>query len=235
MKALVVRLQIHWGFSVKMPNQSAAQFAVYMPPPTTLVGALAYACGYKRDAGGDAGELLRDVRWASFGFLEDVDVPLDVLVVGDFNKNLIAPYQRSDNRMLDMAFGVQAMEKVYAPGFEALAVYFGDVERYKDCAWSIVRLGNKEALTNVLDVEVCDVARVGAGVFKTPLYVNADWAKPRGDVVELKAWPLRPESFVPGNKPSEFVTLYAPAFLRPAAYESQHVVEFCGQQYALAV
>lgn len=236
LKALLVVVRFHWGFSIKRPLHSAAQFSLSVPPPTTLVGALSYACGAQRDSPEEAARLLNHIKWATFGFLERSPLLLESLKVGDMNRNLIAPFMRSQHRTPDRYFGVQAMEKIYVPGFKALVVYFGEVERYRDCAWGIVRIGSKESLVDVLEVEFHDVKPVGQGRFETELYVNAGWARPiAGGFAEEYTWPLTPNAFIPGQRlsESEFVKLYLPESLEPIAYESPYVIEFGERRYAL--
>ncbi|MEM2288094.1 MAG: CRISPR-associated protein Cas5 [Sulfolobales archaeon] len=42
-RAVFTRVSLHWGFTVRIPGASAAQLAVPIPPPTTIVGSLAAA------------------------------------------------------------------------------------------------------------------------------------------------------------------------------------------------
>lgn len=244
LKALVVRGRFFWGYSIKRPLVSAAQPALKVPPPTTLVGALAYACGGSAESEeGDGGifssarGILRKVQWAAFGFDERVDqLALGLLEVSDMARALVAPYLRPEHRE-SIQFAAQAFGKIYAPGMAAKIVYFGEaVDSLRDCAHSIVRLGSKESLFHVDEVNLERVSRAKGDEVVTSIYVRADAATPESmtDVEQVKVWPLEEDVFQlwRGSAGGDLV-LYVPKYLAPVRYTAKNPVVFGDETYAL--
>lgn len=244
MKALVVRGRFFWGYSVKRPLVSAAQLALRVPPPSTLVGALAYACGADTESEeGKSGvfsaarRLLKEVRWAAFGFDERIDqLALGLLETSDVTRALVAPYLRPEHRK-NIQFAAQAFGKIYVPGIAAKIVYFGEgVDAFRDCAYSIVRLGSKESLFHIDDVWLDKVSKAGSEAVATSLYVRADAATPESEaeVEQVRVWPLEEEGYLlwRGSKGAE-LTLYVPKYLTPVRYVAKNPVVFGDETYAL--
>jgi CRISPR-associated protein Cas5a/b/c len=239
MEVLIVRGRLHWGFSVKYPLQSAAQFPLLIPPPTTLVGALAYGCNEGVETSEDrvsaAARLLNNVRWAAFGFDETLrGLRLSLLAVADMSRNIAAPYVRKAEQAL---FAVQAMGRVYAAGMRIKIAYLGEgLSKLVKCGWQITRIGSKESLFEPSDVELHKVERVDAKTFATSLYVRADVARPTdpSKVTEWEVWPLAEGSlhFWRGG-PQKVVKLYLPLRLEEVSYESERVIKFGEELYAL--
>ncbi len=236
MEVLVVRGRFHWGFSVKYPLQSAAQLSLLAPPPTTLVGALAFGCNdgiESVDGRSAAVKYLKYVRWAAFGFDEAIGVKLSVLATADMTRNVISPYVRRRGEQL---FGVQAMGKVYLPGIRVKLAYFGEgLSQLVKCAWQMTRVGNKESLFEPVEVDVFKAEGVDRESFATSFYVRADAARPLNvdEVVEQTVWPLGEESFRFFGEPPPEVKLYVPARLKEVEYEGSNVIKFGDELYAL--
>jgi CRISPR-associated protein Cas5a/b/c len=183
MLTLLVKGAFHWGFSVRIVTESAgAQYYPY-PPPSTLIGALAYGlsalkglpeCRLSASSGGRAALLSNAastygiVRWAAFAFSDELSVVQRSAAVGysDFIRAFRLPYQRGARHtweQRDMWYGVSAHGKVYACGAGFKAFYLIDEGRLKDlgvndsdlltAAYSIVRIGVRESLVSVTAVE----------------------------------------------------------------------------------
>jgi CRISPR-associated protein Cas5, Apern subtype len=239
MEVLLVRGRFHWGFSVKYPLQSAAQFSLLAPPPTALLGALAYGCNdgveTSEDGRSAAAKLLKYVRWAAFGFDEHIHgLRLRLLAVADMTRNIAAPYVREAEQAL---FSVQAMGKVYVAGMRVKLAYFGEgLSGLMRCGWQITRIGSKESLFEPAEVELLKAESTGAKRFATSLYVRADVAKPLDPtkVAELEVWPLAEEPFyLWKGRPKEVVKLYLPARFEEVEYEGENVVKFGEELYAV--
>lgn len=188
---MAVLLRLHWGFSVRTPYGSAMQASYPLPPPPTLVGALAAACrdstggrevvqvqGYRVSA---AYVVARDVRWASAGWL-DRRAQATALI-----RYFTGPYQ-SRKTLEEVAerlnpaelFAPVNMGVVVAPGARLLVTYWGEsVDRYADCAWNIHRLGSKESIVSVEDVQWVQASEVPGGLASS-VYLPAVGGAPSG-------------------------------------------------------
>jgi CRISPR-associated protein Cas5a/b/c len=223
MEAVVVRGQFHWGFAIREPLQSALQSPLFLPPPGTLIGALARAV--EKVESRHYGGLEDKIKWAAFGFDEKIPgLSLTSLAIVDINRHLKAPYSRTERRSSpEYKFAAVPTGKVYAPAFKAILLYLGEgISRLGQAAWGISRLGSKESLFAVSEVQVCRAAEVGYGEFGTSLYVPRDRASPLApdSVMELELWRLE----------GERVAVYVPRMLEEVWYRAERV-EVCGWQY----
>jgi len=167
-----VFLKLHWGFSIVKPAAAKAKSAFYLPPPTTLIGALSYYKfrGIDTDrvskSGGSPAYKLRGIKatakLVSYGtYIEDII------------RNVLSYFQRSERRLdPTYMFGVVPTGKVYSPKGTMVVVYVTDTlskEELERLSWGIIRIGCKECLVSVENVEIGEAKRV-SGVVKTSYY-----------------------------------------------------------------
>jgi len=222
MHAIIVIGILHWGFSVKYPLESAAQRAVAYPMPSTLVGALAATFAEvetKWDgsvAYSKAVELLDSIVFATARYLVNNPLPIspDVIAVVDVNRNIVAPYLRRQHRRdRRMWFSAQGMGKVFAP-LPLEIVYLTADPNLGKYAWGIYRIGSKEGLFSVYDVEVVKAEEFSGEVFDTDFVVPAQTVEPvRGDYLSLTGWPLNRDAFTLFNRSVATTTYYVPRYL----------------------
>ena len=178
-----VFLRLHWGFSISYPQASKAKPSYYLPPPTTLIGALSYGKfrgidnkTYNNRTGSPALELRVRAAAAydkSFvgGYVEDIIRN----VIMYFQRKSSEGEEKKSRRMLEkLRYGVVPTGKVYAPNQIIKVVYVADMDKseLERLSWSIVRLGCKECLVSVEDVEIGEAKRV-KGRLKTSYYFPA--------------------------------------------------------------
>ncbi|QIW22819.1 type I-A CRISPR-associated protein Cas5 [Sulfolobus sp. S-194] len=170
-----VFLKLHWGFYVSYPEASKAKPSFYLPPPTTLIGALSYGKyrgidtkAFKGKAGSPALELKVKAA-ASFS---------DEFVGGyteDIIRSVIMYFQRRERRGdPKFRYGVVPTGKIYAPNQIVKVVYVAEMEKeeLERLSWSITRLGCKECLVSVEDVEIGE-AKMVKGKVRTSYYFPA--------------------------------------------------------------
>jgi len=171
LKALLVELKLHWGYSVKQPAFSATQPSFRLPPPTTLIGAFAAAAAMSEGwpevyLGEDsvyssAARILASVPWAT---LRTLTMDPDLLAeTRDLARVLIAPYVRRDNLYPGSPYvwAVQSHGKIYVPAAVLEVLYIvrgGEADKLYKYAWGITRLGSKESIVSVDRVEVLDAS-----------------------------------------------------------------------------
>lgn len=170
-------LKLHWGFSIVLPSASKSKPAVFLPPPTTLIGALSYGKYRGLDTMTISNRLgspaynLPKVR-ATARFSDDV---AGGAYVEDIVRNVIMYFQRpTKERRLNPKYmhGIVPTGKVYVPNSDIMVVYITDSmtkEELEKLSWSITRLGCKECLVSVEDVEVGEAKRV-SGRMRTKYY-----------------------------------------------------------------
>ena len=210
-KVLHVKATAPWGWSIKAPGQSAAQTPIPVPPPSTLLGALAYP--YFTFKGwpelifengayySPAYKLLEQVSYAAFGISTSV-----ATVHQDLTKNVIAPYLRQPHRKISSNwFGAQAMGKTINPNGKIEIAYVlrpgADEAGLLKAAWSITRLGSKEGIIAVEDASVQEVVpaemRLAITAFYAP-YSCVEVIEPGGEIIEF--WDYRdPRAYIYGN------------------------------------
>jgi len=187
MLALVVRGLFHWGFSVRIVTESAGAQCYPYPPPSTLIGALAYGVSSVKGVPecklssknttivSSATLIDGAVRWATFAFSDEGSIMRRSVAISysDFIRAFRLLYQRVQRHtwdQSDMWYGVNAHGKVYACGAGFKTFYLIDEERFKDlglddrdlltAAYSIVRLGAREGLVSVISAEVSRDVRI---------------------------------------------------------------------------
>ena len=175
-----VFLRLHWGFSIVNPT-TKAKFAFYLPPPTTLVGALSY---YKF-RGKDSVSIGKSFGSPAYK-LDGVRATAKLLSYGtyieDIVRNVVNLFQgkKTDKgipRRLNpkYRFNVIPTGKVYSPNGMLVAVYITSTltkEELEKMSWGITRIGCKECLVSVEDVEIGEAQKV-SGVVETSYYFPA--------------------------------------------------------------
>lgn len=192
---LVVKalLSYHWGFSVRKPFFSAQQPTFRVPPPTTLMGALARAfasaSGWPetfRSNGGlfsSAARLYRACPWATAAIVDENVLPsVGPVETRDVMRAVIAHYLRRENvEPGAVMFAPQPHGKVYAPGFKLLAAFLftddGEAREASRLAWSICAVGCKESLVSVEDVRLLSLDRVSDRLVETRFYFEKALAR----------------------------------------------------------
>ncbi len=164
---LSVEFRFHWGFWARAPIFSARQPTMSLPPPTTLVGALARGVAQLARARGVpvpevilrggvyevplAPDIAKCIAAVYYRVLEGV-----VTTAVDKTRYFQAPYIRGEN-LEDRSqwFGVRDVGKAYAPGVTAEAAFLIDADcplKPKElavAAHSITRIGPAEGVVAV--------------------------------------------------------------------------------------
>jgi CRISPR-associated protein Cas5a/b/c len=176
MISLLVEGIFHWGFSVRYITESAGSQQYPVPPPSTLIGALAYGLSavkglpefdYIQERRGEklvsgAYRLRKAVLWATFSFTSGNTAAVEY---SDFIRSFRLIYQRGTRHtwdQKDMWFAVSASGKVYAcnSAFKALYLFNSDelqnlrikLEDLIHASFSIVRIGSRESLVSIKKV-----------------------------------------------------------------------------------
>jgi len=212
-KLVLVKIKVFWGYSIKYPAQSAAQDSIPLPPPTTVLGALAspYAKYAKlpetlridAKAYSTAVKLLADgvVKYCTSGITDPLATKHS-----DMSRNVMLIYQRHKEK--DYHFAAQAMGKVYAPlpnrglGSRLLLAYVVSdecVELVTKLAWGITSVGGKEGIVSVDDVTVHELMVVNKGVVETPFITPASIAECNVGCMEVELCLLSTDSYLAGE------------------------------------
>jgi len=192
-RVLRVVVELHWGYSVKHPLYSASQPSLRFPPPTSLLGALAYPLHLQEakpetlivegSLYSSTVELLDLVPWVCYR-ISNLD-PRSLVETRDIGKVLIAPYVRGENVYPGSPniWAVQVHGKVYAPTLTLDIVYVVansnvDTAKLVRAAWGIARLGVKEAIASTVNVELLDATLANREVVETRYGFPQTLAKP---------------------------------------------------------
>ncbi len=206
------RVRPAWGYSVRYAGASAAQPALPLPPPSSVVGfyaeALARVLGLP-EAGrhgrhGVAGVLASYTVAAGAGL--DPRSPVGVAVYGDAGRVLSLVYQRKRREWEKYAWAVQSMGAAYAPSALLCLAIVVDVDGVAERLGAGVdevlealgaggwRLGSKEGIVFVEWSGVVEAEALGGGwdgVFRSVLYQEAGLVEPLDyGYVEVSMWGL---------------------------------------------
>lgn len=184
-----VSLKLHWGFSIKKPTFSASEPCYKIPPPTTLIGALAKSLHYIEESSeilvlkngycSSTAALLDYCIWASLAIKDENIIPrFGPPVSTDISRILLAPYVRAEHSGKPIyKFAVQPHGKVYAPGFSLEIAYFSEkrekAEKIFKLSWLLTSLGSKESIVSVNDVRILKVKIKDEMYSKTSFYFPA--------------------------------------------------------------
>ncbi len=171
-----VSLRFHWGFSVVKPGIAKAKQGFYLPPPTTLIGALSYG----EFRGFDTIKFNQILGSPAYGYYGKViaasKLVSEATYTEDIIKNVISYFQRKE-RWTDpkYIYGAVPTGKVYMPNGDIIAIYLTNSlskEKLEKLSWSITRIGCKECLVSVESVEIGEATKVTGNV-KTSFYFPA--------------------------------------------------------------
>ncbi|RLG87853.1 MAG: type I-A CRISPR-associated protein Cas5 [Thermoprotei archaeon] len=194
MYLLKVDISFHWGFSVKKPFYSATQPCYRVPPPTSLLGALARGVQYLKRGSEVIVEqsayyssvklLLETVPYTFFSFRDvNVEPTLGLPVTMDITRVLLAPYLRAEHAAKpEYRFGIQPHGKVYAPCLKATLGYlikeieedYVDLNVLEKAAWCISSLGTKESLVAVHRVQLLKLKKLDRREVSTKFWFEKD-------------------------------------------------------------
>ena len=188
---LKVEAALHWGLAPRITPYSKARKALKLPPPTTLIGALAYPyTRYKRLPENisptlSSATLLSKIIVSAHAFLNAA-----ATIYGDINR--VYWYHKAKGQAKTDAV---ALEKIYLTPLGKMRypilniVYVIDPDRAEELlgfwwsetlealAWSITRIGNREATVSTLSVEPETVTPEKAGEIETRYYIPSNVVK----------------------------------------------------------
>ena len=206
MDLVLTEIVFSWGFFIKPPYLSLGGQSIPYPPPTTLIGALAYPyMRYRNDyreivfirgkPHSPAVELLDKVKYAVLGFPS----PLAIQVT-DINKYYTYAYLRKEHRRNEkMWSSVVGVTKTYSP-VKAIIAYLVN-EKYTELvekiARGITRIGSKESIvsvtrTSVVKKPVEKNVKLAKTMFPTPVHAVKQAIE---GAVETVFWKIDPQAY----------------------------------------
>lgn len=223
MKTLLVEGLFHWGFSIRVVTESAGALSYHVPPPSTLMGALAYGLSIdktypeviienERTIESSVTKLKDVVKWATFAFANGSS-KMGAVRYSDFIKSFRLPYQRGTrHEQKEFWYGISASGKVYAGGMSFKILYFlstkgleenkiNDLELLK-AAYSIVRLGSKESIISITGVSITKELSKVNPPFETDYYFpcrlgkveDMDYKNISLPIAKAAIWEFRPST-----------------------------------------
>lgn len=217
---LITKIVFSWGYIIRPPYVSGGGYSLPYPPPSTLIGAL--AASYLRlkkpieivvkgrKPYSPAVEVLNNiVYYAVLGFREE-----SVAQINDLTKHYIYAYLREEHKRNEKFWSAAlGLGKTYAPR-EAYIVYIVSseyVDEIAKTAWGINRIGSKEGLVAVKEVEIVyEPEIVSKEVVKTIFPTPKSIAECEENCTETSFWKLNNKaytSFYP-KEPSELLETY---------------------------
>ncbi len=190
---LSVKFTFTWGFSVKAPHVSAAQFSALLPPPSTLIGAVAYGLAKQlnwpecelsgRTRASVAKRIAEFIKSAHFGLEKTLDGGRPMHWV-DITRVSALPFLEEKYREPNWKktwFGIHGFGKVIMPNAKGRVVFVVDSELaheklgekwrvlLEQSAFSMISLGSKEGFIAVDEVDM-KKARILKERVKTAYY-----------------------------------------------------------------
>jgi len=205
-KIVLVKAKTLWGFSTRYPTQTAAQDSIPLPPPTTVLGALAlqYARYSRLPETTTLGTKLysstvnlltnKIIKYCTSG----IKYP-SVVKHSDVNRSIMLIYQK--HKEFKYHFAAQAMSKAYTliPENPILLAYIVEdsyVELISKLAWGISSVGSKEGLISVTDITIHDLKIITKNIVDTPFITPSNIVECVKDCMEVELCVLTPESYL---------------------------------------
>jgi CRISPR-associated protein Cas5a/b/c len=193
--------RFHWGFWVRFPNTSKVQPSLTIPPPTTLIGSLAYPlfrdipelgetrlATHEKDEGIISSAYLLNEAVVSCSIcLMDGAYPVED--VSKYNTLLFQRTAEGRRYLPKYRSGIITCGKILYPNGGAVIAYLldpeklsvllknGFKEKIENAAWQISRIGSKESIFSVNNVEIFDEISSTKGTVKTKFYFPANVGK----------------------------------------------------------
>lgn len=183
LKALKVRGRFGWGYSIKSLEVSKDQTPLSIPPPTTLIGALANS--FFRVIGKETGEVVTETidRYEYIGspvakfsrYFKVAAITMEDsrgIPYKDINRYVTLHFHRtSKNRRYQPEYMMGAIlnGRVYCPGCKFTVIYIFDISKLREeygsgidkylliAGWEIDRIGSKESIVEILNSKLLDV------------------------------------------------------------------------------
>jgi len=182
------KIRLHWGFVVRAPGATAAQIALPVPPPTTIVGAftdsILRTLEIKNPTSIKASKdledfVINDIHACSIEstiastFGVSVDSPSGLAVLMEAGRIIASPYKTGGEvqrikkaKLLTSDFyenigrilPVQAVGASYGPGVIANIAWVIDLDKFLKCLGNV----NKEVLDKVGLLAAYNVKRIGS-------------------------------------------------------------------------
>ncbi|BEP17266.1 hypothetical protein PYJP_06180 [Pyrofollis japonicus] len=235
---IVSRVRTAWGFSIRYAGLSAAQPALPLPPPTTVIGfyaePLARLLGLPeylaKSKYCSPAELLANYTLAAAAGLEPGS-PAGIALHSDVTRVLSLVYQRKRAKWEPYAWSVQALGASYAPSTRLVLGIVIDAEGLgkelgigidsledllKKVAWSGWRLGSKEGLAIVEEAKISKAEEAkGDAAFESVFYQDSETTVPLDpeNIVKVHMWRHRPTKLFCGEQvasPAEFLVPVSP-------------------------
>lgn len=152
---------LHWGFSVRTPFMSGAQLSYRVPPPTTIVGALAHAYfakqGNRREVSLHNGKLVSRVvefvkkfgiKYATCTCFRTVQFQSVVRYFIGFYlaREMYDDFRKNRIRVPEDLFGPVSFGYVAAPTATFMVVLIARERIDNDVFYSVTRIGSRESI-----------------------------------------------------------------------------------------
>lgn len=247
MLALTIKARYHWGFWVRVPGTSKFQATLPIPPPTTIIGALAYPLARRGVLSYQGvrweGEVLLDKKLGPMspaGLLEkyiyatasfDIDQSMGYMW-DDLNKFVTLLFQETTKGtdeeeavggrryLMKYRTGALPAGKVYYPSGVLSMVLLVDEglreivpgkleDELRMAAWQITRVGSKESIVSVEEVQLSEAKPLEERRVRTRYYFPARLGEVEGRFFRESFWSggwgrstglRREEYIIPGSK-----------------------------------
>lgn len=184
---LYVKAKVYWGFACRIIPFGKSRITLKMPPPSTLIGALAYPLARLKDWTEVVMERKVKLSGANriLNFISSAHAKMDFipLVRGDLSRVYWYYVLRKEVKT-----DAVALEKVYVNPLPGKAdsiiemIYLIDQDKAEKtlgsewlnlleaCAWAISRIGQKEGMISVSDVRLSKAGLIKDGEVMTRFY-----------------------------------------------------------------
>ena len=174
---LKVSIQPHWGYALRLVPFSKSKPALPVPPPTTFIGALAYPLNVILGMPENYGEVSGADRYRSIFVSVNAKINVPIIKYGDLTR--VFWYRKEEKTVQSDAI---SLEKVYSAsdGGSIDVIYIvneneverivGDLSTLKLAAWGISRIGSKESIVSVENVELRKAESIDCDIIETDYY-----------------------------------------------------------------
>lgn len=216
--AITIEAKVHWGYSIRTFPASATQRSFNIPPPTSIIGALAYAYASTKGINREYSSVKQPYTTYTVEFIEEFGTKYATIhllepikehtlqTIRYFTMSVQAPktdvekYSKS-LKVAEMFAPVQ-IGYIACPASTLLLIVLSNKPLPRATAWSVLRIGSKESLISVQAVWQSEIqlteVREGESLDIVNTCYLADLAQPQPQanyIIERTPVPLTEEEW----------------------------------------
>jgi len=189
---LKVNIQPHWGYALRLVPFSKSKPALPVPPPTTFIGALAYPLNVILGMPENYGEVSGADRYRSMFVSVNARINVPIIKYGDLTR--VFWYRKEEKTVQSDAISLEkvysmsdggSIDVIYVVNEDEVERIVGELSTLKLAAWGVSRVGSKESIVSVENVELRKAESIDCDVIETDYYFMGHVKLLKGNLISF--------------------------------------------------